>query len=568
MSLETLLRDAAPEARFDPADVRQRVDRVRRRRRRALGVAAALVVLAGGAAGLGLASRDTTEAPTSTHEVPITEEALVGSPWVALTATSSYFVPTIDFDADGDVRSHFECTGVGGRWAVADGELRIRPGTMALDRCATKQAVLGEATLHDDGTLQFTGGGAVVDFRRLDDLGRRATGDDLIGTWAAPRAAGSEGAGGPVTFGPNTLESTNGCEALWTLRDQRLHVVERPGCRPFAPRQAHLEHGVVGTSSPWLVDGALVLVQEHVTTRLLPVEGLVGMWIVTDVAGEDLDAARLTLTAAGTYSLDGPCTVQTGTWVPDGGSIRLEVTSDVDPFCEARPADAQLDAVGGLGEVVDGTLVFGDTVLRPVDDLDPVAEDDLVGRWAAGNWEVEFLDDSRLVLGATCASVLWSLDDSVLTLDEDPSSCSLGDPPILGEVFPVGETVALGLDGDALYVGEAAPFVLHRVPDDAPPPELQPPPLHGVDDPAELLGTWRTEDGTDVRWDEGAIRFAECRFAWELEQRAVTTPGADCNPGPERELLVALIHGAFVRTDGERLVLYDGNQQVELTRVD
>jgi hypothetical protein len=38
-----------------------------------------------------------------------------------------------------------------------------------------------------------------------------------------------------------------------------------------------------------------------------------------------------------------------------------------------------------------------------------------------------------------------------------------------------------------------------------------------------------------------------------------------CNLATDR-LSLALLRGAFVRTDGEQLVLYDGNQLVELTR--
>jgi hypothetical protein len=581
MSLETLLREAAPEAHFDAEDVQRRVDRTRRRRRGVLAAAAALVVVAGGVAGVLAAGRGGDDAGPADppHQVPLTADALVGSPWVALTAGSAYAVPTLEFRADGTFQSHFECTGVGGRWAVGHGDLTIRPGMMRDDLCSTKAAVLGNPTLLDNGVLRFAStepyGPVVVDFRRLDDLGRRATEDDLVGVWLAPQIEGPEGAGGLVVFEDNTLHSTNGCEALWTMADGRLGVVARPGCQPFAPRQGLLEFGVVGGSSPWLVDGALVLVQDQVTTRLvpfddadLPVDLTGSPWLLLDAPGTGLEAPRLVFGRGGDYTATGGCDIAEGTWSLQGDAVQLDATNVVTPFCTTTEADALLSGVVGRGRFEDGTLVFGTTRLRQLSSLATVRAGDLVGRWSAGGTEVAFEDEGRLVLGASCVSLRWSLDEEALALQEDPASCELGDPQLLGDVFPAGGVVPLRRDGESLYVGDDVPFVLRRIADGAPPADPEPPPLHGVDDIAELHGTWRGE-GEELTIAPTVLEVDGCTYAWTLADRILqATSDVDLCNLSRSELAVALVRGAFARTNGERLVLADANQVIELQRVE
>jgi hypothetical protein len=470
---------------------------------------------------------------------------------------------------------------VGGTWRVRDGDLNIRPGgLMRFDLCATKAAVLGHATLLDDGVLRFTAtepsfGPSTVDFRRLDELGRPATEDDLVGVWSAPQVEGSEGAGGSVTFEQNTLHSTSGCEALWTMVGDRVGVVARPGCPPFAPRQGLLEHGVLGESSPWLVDGALVLVQDRVTTRLvtfadadLPADLAGSPWVLVDPPGTELEAPRVLFGRAGDYTATGGCDITEGTWSLRGDAVQLDATNLVTPFCTTTEADALLSNVVGRGRFEDGALVFGSIRLRQLSSLPTVGVDDLLGRWTAGATEVAFEGDGRLVLGNSCARLRWSLDDSTLDLDDDPGSCELGDPPLLDDVFPAGGAVPLRLDGDALYVGDDAPFLLRRVPDDAPPADPGPPPLHGVDDVAELLGTWRG-DGQSLTIAPTVLEVDGCTYAWTLANRIVrATSDVDLCNLSRNELAVALLRGAFARTDGERLVLTDANQLLELQRVE
>jgi hypothetical protein len=270
----------------------------------------------------------------------------------------------------------------------------------------------------------------------------------------------------------------------------------------------------------------------------------------------------------GDYTATGGCDITEGTWSLRGDAVQLDPTNLITPFCTTTEADGLLSNVVGLGEFEDGALVFGSIRLRQLSSLPMVRADDLVGRWNAGGTEVAFEDDGRVVLGASCARLRWSLDASSLTLDEDSGSCELGDPPLLGDVFAAGGVVPLRLDGDALYVGDGVPFVLRRIPDDAPPADPGPPPLHGVEDVAELLGTWRG-DGQELTIAPTVLEVDGCTYAWTLENRVLQTASdVDLCNLSRNELAVALLGGAFARTDGERLVLADANQVIELQRME
>ncbi len=134
MSLDTLLREAAPaEAGFDAEDVERRVRRVRRRHRVVAGLCGVALLVGGTAAALvllGQEDRATVVAgprPGEPQPVPITEAALIASPWL-LTGEDSASdriphlelfgeAPGVPLVRPGDYRLFGACDQWFGRWS-------------------------------------------------------------------------------------------------------------------------------------------------------------------------------------------------------------------------------------------------------------------------------------------------------------------------------------------------------------------------------------------------------------------------------------------------------------------
>lgn len=278
MSLDTLLREAAPEAHFEPEDVERRVRRTRTNRRRMLGGGALVVLVVAGLGAWALVRHDEPSSvvagpPPTSATVPFTEDALEGTRWVQVSPTAT--APAwVAFDAAGQARISDGCRTIDGAWTVAGGGLRLVALTDSSEQlpqpvdpdapplCPVEPTSLArDPALHTDGRLVL----GDVELRRLDTLGRPGTREDLLGEWQTPD--------GEIAVRFDTTVQVDGCEFAFVFDEERGRMDSyNPACDWFGGPIISVSQAVL-RGRP-IVDGDdLWMVTPGEIAHLVPADG-------------------------------------------------------------------------------------------------------------------------------------------------------------------------------------------------------------------------------------------------------------------------------------------------------
>jgi hypothetical protein len=518
MSLETLLREGAPEAHFDAGDVERRVRRTQVRRRRLLGGGALLGLVVAGLGAWALLRHDEPSSVTAgppdtiTVTVPFTEEALVGTRWVQVAPVST--APAwIEFDA-GQARVGDSCRTTDGAWDVEEGRLRLELVTVdagELPQPADPDApplcpvdprqLTQDPILRADGRLVLGG----IELRRLDDLGRPGTREDLVGDWQTPD--------GEVEVSFDTTVRISACEFAFVFDDERGRMDSyNPAC-DFAPPASTISEAVldgrpiVDGDDLWMItpNDIAHLVR---TGQVAPAVDLsAGPWVPEDTTGF-ADAPRIELTSGGSFRAVGSCSFWSGPWELVDGRPVVDVRSHGAGWCAPEEEDG--DALVA-GAAVDGPLVLdGDRLMAGAVpfrqlgyDLAVSTEDELVGRWTNDDGGmVEFAEDT-LTIDGTCATFGWERWRGGIRY-RPIDTCLIGIDPRSAERLGLGSRPDLRLDGDDLYFlhDSGAIAVYHRQP--------------GPDGGERMLYTAFGEMRVDPRWEVSEDgEWNQLGFEWD-----------------------------------------------------
>jgi hypothetical protein len=582
MTLETLLHEAAPEATFEPDDVRQRVDRSRRRHRAAVGGIAVVLVLVTAISAWAALGRDEERTviagePEGTHHaVAITEAALVGSRWVAVGPRTGADAPWVSFLEDGTWTASRECRPSSGRWSIRHGRLRLQGAERTrLDGCSPRSGepttlayLTGTTALLDDGVLQFTvtrpESARTLTFQRLDRLGRTPAVDDLAGEWWL----GSQVA----TWDEDTF-SIGQCTWAWSIDGDRLQAYSNdcPSSSPTIPLG-------FTDAGPWTVtarlDGdTLYLVGPQHAVRFVrsngpPLADLAGYWLaegtdgslLTDFhlevfLGDGTDPAILGLPNGPSIRIAHDCDLIFATLTLSGAALDIEETQRLSGYCQASEQGELLPTGASDRSGPDFTLEGDELVssggLR-YRHLSPATADDLVGSWQTDRSGqpfrtviVTFGPDGSATFG-TCRF------GEVVSTTRGTEVVGRGAPctGVEGQLLDVGDRRTAYVEDGVLYLARPGTVdALTPVTFDAvePPPGL----VDGVasTNPAEeLLLSAYAEMGVDqccAQLSEGG-QLAEVGFLWQGTQILVTA-----QPGDGTTDLVgsAILDGGAVLTE-------------------
>jgi hypothetical protein len=481
MTLETLLREAAPEATFDPEDVQHRVRRSRARRRGLLGGLALVLLLAGGLAALALLRQDepssvVTGPPDDSASVSFTSGALEGTRWVQV-APDSTAPAWVEFDVADQARVGDGCRVVDGTWIVAGGRLRLVVPNDSTDElpqprdpdapplCPVEPTQLTrDPALHADGRLVLGG----LELRRVDTLGEPGARDDLLGQWQTPD--------GELDVGFDTTIHVNSCEFAFVFDDERGRMDSyNPACDFIGPA-ATVSHAVL-RGRPIVDDDELWMVSPDAVARLVrtgraPSPTVVlsdGPWVPEDPA-DFVDLPRIVFTTGGSFRAFGSCASWTGTWEAVDGRPVVDVTSSTVGFCtqEDEAGDVYVAGLAGGGPVdIDGDVMnVGPYRFRQLGGEAAVTvPENLVGRWTAADGHVVQFSEDTLSVDDTCATVGWDLSASTLRY-RPVSTCRIGVDPRSSEWLGLDSSVVVRLVGDDLYLIREADqvAVYHRAP--------------------------------------------------------------------------------------------------------
>jgi len=499
VSLDALLREAAPEARFEPGDVARRVRRIRSRRRTATALGVLALLAAGALGGVALLGNDprqiTAGPPDEAPALTLTPDDLAGVRWLA-DETTGPTTSWLEFDADGRWSAATECQLVSGVWEVRAGSLQLEEtGFSRSVGCTTRFALGGSGLLVEGDTLRFAGReGAVVDFHRADRIATVATTDDLTATWRSP------GGHQEWVFQPGEVR-VNGCRlGAWQIRDDELRVQQpAPPCDGLRPdRQAFVEAQAWlgdGSAEPYLVDDQLYLVTSSTTIRLVRPDATVAEdltrspWVATAVADGQTILPRLELRGDGsgrsegssrsTFTMQGACSVREGTWRLRDTQVVFEDVRQPTTDCTSPPGTGPADEVVDRAatdvspELVDGVLTFAgeETVtFRRLEDLAAPTEDELAGQWSSPEtgstitFQTSGGFDSN---DFNCRIGSWQLHRTTLRVLDRGRNCTppFTDPAL--RLLQVGAFVDVRLDAGRLFLTDElnpdATFVL--VPD-------------------------------------------------------------------------------------------------------